>query len=163
QQLAYYTDYSSPAYKAGQLAGEVISMLPGSQIWGLEGLRIVGMFFRAVDAAQAGDWAQVLVLVGSIGLTIASTATPCAFHRQVRVRVAPIHRLEIRGIAIDTTAEHEFLVRDKGWLPAGEVQAGDAVFGEGGVWLAVEASGATGEVDTVYNFEVEDYHTYFVG
>ena len=75
-----------------------------------------------------------------------------------------IVRLAINGEVIETTSEHPFYVEGKGWRAAGELTAGTEVRLEDG------SAGAVTEKEdiqleepvTVYNFEVEDYHTYYV-
>ena len=70
----------------------------------------------------------------------------------------------IAGETIDTTSEHPFYVEGYGFKPAGELQSKDKV---------VLLDGTIAEVETievehleepikVYNFEVEDWHTYYV-
>ena len=79
------------------------------------------------------------------------------------VRTAVLLRVHVGGEEILTTAEHPFYIRDKGWVPAGFVEAGQQVVGKDGEWTAVEAVEETRKVATVYNCRVQDYHTYFVG
>ena len=75
-----------------------------------------------------------------------------------------IVHVTIAGETIDTTAEHPFYVEGYGFKPAGELQSKDKV---------VLLDGTIAEVETievehleepikVYNFEVEDWHTYYV-
>jgi hypothetical protein len=65
---------------------------------------------------------------------------------------------------IETTPTHPFWVIGKGWVAAGDIEAGDKVYlysGEGREVKEVRFE----YLDTpikVYNFEVEDWHTYFV-
>jgi len=79
------------------------------------------------------------------------------------VRVAPVLNLHIGGRVIGTTAEHPFFVEGKGWTPAFDLRIGDRVLLEDGQCLRVEGIGDSGRVETVYNIEVENDHTYFVG
>jgi hypothetical protein len=79
------------------------------------------------------------------------------------VRTGKILVLRLRGQAIRTTAEHPFWVKDRGWLPAGELREGDLLSSHDGQWVAVEEVEDTGEYETVYNLRVAEYHTYFVG
>ena len=69
------------------------------------------------------------------------------------------------GETIDTTTNHPFYVEEKGWVAAGDLKIGD---------ILVTAVGNKVEVTDleleklaepifVYNLEVEDFHTYFVG
>ena len=75
-----------------------------------------------------------------------------------------IIRLAINGEVIETTDEHPFYIEGKGFTEAKWLKAGDEVR---------LATGNTAEVETiekiqldktvkVYNFEVEDFHTYYV-
>ena len=66
---------------------------------------------------------------------------------------------------IDTTANHPFYVIGKGWVAAGDLVVGDEVYN-----LDETASAILGleieildEPVLVYNLEVEDFHSYFVG
>jgi hypothetical protein len=73
--------------------------------------------------------------------------------------------LEDAGGAVETlevTAPHPFWIEGRGWVAAGQLQPGDQVAGAGGDLRVVENQ-ATGRTTTVYNFEVEEFHTYFVG
>ena len=66
------------------------------------------------------------------------------------------------GETIETTSEHPFYVADRGFVKAGELGIGTSIVTRAGPSLALRAATA-GKAQTVYNFEVEDYHTYFVG
>jgi hypothetical protein len=66
-------------------------------------------------------------------------------------------------VGIGTTSEHPFYEREKGWTPCHELRAGDEIRLMDGGWVRVEGVEYTGRVETVYNLEVEDDHTYFVG
>ncbi|MEZ6143367.1 MAG: polymorphic toxin-type HINT domain-containing protein [Zavarzinella sp.] len=68
----------------------------------------------------------------------------------------------MRGQIIRTTAEHPFYVKDQGWVPAKLLQPGDLLQSED-QYLPLEGVADSGEVETVYNFCISDYHTYFVG
>ena len=82
---------------------------------------------------------------------------------QTFVRVSPILNLHVGGRIIGTTAEHPFFVRGKGWVDAHLLRLGDELQTSDGRWLACEGVAYSGRVEAVYNMEVEDYHTYFVG
>jgi hypothetical protein len=65
---------------------------------------------------------------------------------------------------IKATPNHPFWVEEKGWIAAGELQAGDKVRLYNGNVINVDKTIAKKleENIKVYNFEVEDWHTYFV-
>ena len=91
-----------------------------------------------------------------------------------------------RTDSLGTTAEHPFWVRDVGWVEAAHLQPGqlleicdpdgrddeyrpegyrqELALG-GGRWTAkvLNVNKPEGVTATVYNFEVEEFHTYFVG
>jgi hypothetical protein len=78
------------------------------------------------------------------------------------VRVAPIVNLHIGGQIIRTTPEHPFYKKGEGWVPCKTLSIGDFIRLDGG-WGEVKGLGASGEVVTVYNWRIADWHTYFVG
>lgn len=66
---------------------------------------------------------------------------------------------------IDTTTNHPFYVVGKGWTAAGNLVEGDEVYnldGSTSVVLGAEIE-KLDECVLVYNLEVEDFHSYFVG
>ena len=73
-------------------------------------------------------------------------------------------RLSINGEAIETTNEHPFYVEGHGWTSAYDLKVGDKVRLEDGTTGTVEKAKhvALDTPVTVYNFEVEDFHTYYV-
>jgi hypothetical protein len=86
--------------------------------------------------------------------------------RQVEVlfrRTAALLNLHAGGQVIRTTAPHPFYVQDRGWTAASDLKPGDLLRSHDGQWAAVDAVTDSGEVATVYNLQVADYHTYFVG
>jgi len=78
-------------------------------------------------------------------------------------RVGPVLDVTVNGRVIGTTHEHPFFVRGRGWTKAQELRVGDDVRLMGPGWATVEAVSDTGRLETVYNLEIEDDHTYFVG
>jgi hypothetical protein len=82
----------------------------------------------------------------------------------VFVRLAPIWHVELAdGQVLRTTQEHPFWVENRrSWRAVYELREGDVVRTEDGRLVAVSGVKATGVWERVYNWEVEDYHTYFV-
>ncbi len=54
-------------------------------------------------------------------------------------------------------------MQGKGWVKAWLLSPGDLLRTADGRWLPVESIADTGDVATVYNFRVAEYHTYYVG
>ena len=73
--------------------------------------------------------------------------------------------LRISGEEIVTTETHPFYVDGEGWVTAGELTEEDYVLDSEGCRLQVEEKYVEKleESVKVYNFEVEEYHTYYVG
>lgn len=78
-------------------------------------------------------------------------------------RTALVMNLHVRGQIIGTTAAHRFYVFSKGWIEADLLEPGDCFWSRDGAWVMLDDVCRTGELEAVYNVEVEDYHTYFVG
>jgi hypothetical protein len=70
---------------------------------------------------------------------------------------------EGKSTSIGATVEHPFWVGDQGWVGARGLLPGDEIFTSRGGWLRVKGSTWLSEGQTVYNFEVEGFHNYFVG
>jgi Pretoxin HINT domain len=68
----------------------------------------------------------------------------------------------IGGEKITTTEEHPFWVPDLGWVMAKDLHAGSHLQTKYESWLDVDKVELHGGLATVYNFEVQGFHTYFV-
>ena len=69
------------------------------------------------------------------------------------------------GETIDTTTNHPFYVEEKGWVAAGNLEIGDILCTVDGDKIEVTDTELEklAEPISVYNLEVADFHTYFVG
>jgi YD repeat-containing protein len=81
---------------------------------------------------------------------------------------APIVQVSIRfedgrTETFRTTEEHPFWVPEIGWVGAQSLQPGSLLWASNGLKSEVRAVRFTGELETVYNIEVEGLHNYFVG
>ena len=78
--------------------------------------------------------------------------------------VTTLVHLTVNGEEIITTIDHPFYVKDKGFVTAGELKIGDELLDVNENVLLVENFDVEliDEPTTVYNFQVEDYHTYHV-
>jgi Pretoxin HINT domain/Bacterial toxin 24 len=68
----------------------------------------------------------------------------------------------IGGEKITTTENHPFWVKDVGWVAARGLAAGEQLETKSESWLGIDKVEKHTEVATVYNFEVQGFHTYFV-
>ena len=73
--------------------------------------------------------------------------------------------LTVNGEEIITTPTHPFYVPEKGWTDAEDLRAGDMLVLVNGNYVVIERTEheILEQPITVYNFEVEDFHTYYVG
>ena len=70
----------------------------------------------------------------------------------------------IDGEEIECTGGHPFYVEGKGFIPAKELRRGDKCLLSTGKDVTIEKVevGKLAEAETTYNFEVADFHTYYV-
>ena len=80
------------------------------------------------------------------------------FENQAQVMV-----MGLGGREIETTPEHPFWVRDKGWTAAKAIEPGDELRSHDGQWIPLDSKHLTDNIVTVYNMRVAEDHTYFVG
>lgn len=111
----------------------------------------------SIETVRAGD--QVLSRDESDPTGPVSAQTV----EEVFVREGLVWHLHVAGQVLRTTAEHPFYLAGRGWAACHELKVGDQLLCEDGTWAAVEDLLDTGEWETVYNFRVKDFHTYFVG
>jgi hypothetical protein len=64
---------------------------------------------------------------------------------------------------VRATESHPFYVRDRGWTPANQLSPGDRLLGHDGRWRAVVRTTLGEQPEPVFNLQVADHHTYFVG
>jgi hypothetical protein len=79
------------------------------------------------------------------------------------VRTGRVLHLHAGGLVVRTTPEHPFWVDGTGWVEAGGLVPGERIATLSGSWAEVEEVYDTGKYERVYNLQVADYHTYFVG
>ena len=80
-------------------------------------------------------------------------------------KVDKLVHITINGEEIVTTDNHPFYVQGRGFIDAGNLLVGDKLISVNGDDLIIEDYyiELTEEPVSVYNFQVEDFHTYFVG
>ena len=83
--------------------------------------------------------------------------------QEVYNRVARLLRLRVNGKDVTTTDEHPFVVAGRGWVNADQLAPGDALLTHEGATVTIEEVEKLGAVAPVYNFQVSDFHMYYVG
>lgn len=73
-----------------------------------------------------------------------------------------LYAIGISGETVRTTANHPFWVKGKGWVAADELAVGDQLETETSALLNVESISLLDQASQVYNFEVADYHSYYI-
>ena len=68
----------------------------------------------------------------------------------------------IDGAKGTATPTHPFWVVGRGWVTVDHLRPGDALRQPDGTTVTIDAVRATGRTATVYNFEVQDAHDYYV-
>lgn len=113
--------------------------------------------YKDIKDIKTGDFVYAYDEIS--GKTEINTVTK-VFEREAIVVV----EVTINGEVIVTTEEHPFYT-DSGWVSASMLQAGDWLKQLDGTYVAVEQveKCALAEGVVVYNFEVADNHTYYVG
>ncbi|MGW4730353.1 polymorphic toxin-type HINT domain-containing protein [Streptomyces shenzhenensis] len=98
------------------------------------------------------------------------TQDPTTGERRLRAVAGVMHRtadalvsVDIGGETLRATTEHPFWVQGKGWTGAEALRPGDRLNTLDGKGERVESVTTSRGPAQVFNFEVEDDHTYFVG
>ncbi|WP_246096476.1 polymorphic toxin-type HINT domain-containing protein [Paenibacillus sinopodophylli] len=73
-----------------------------------------------------------------------------------------IYYVHIGNEIIEVTGEHPFWLDGKGWTFVKELKVGDLLVSSDGTKLAIDKIEKEPREATVYNFEVEDFNSYFV-
>jgi len=111
----------------------------------------------AIETVKAGD------LVWAENTETGEKALKCVVQTFAN-QASELVNIKVGGQTISVTPEHPFWVVDKGWTSAAGLCAGDALVSYNGEHITIkEVLLVTLEVPVpVYNFEVEDFHTYYV-
>ncbi|WP_282611298.1 polymorphic toxin-type HINT domain-containing protein [Pelagibius sp. Alg239-R121] len=137
-----------------RIAGRVCSFKAGTLVHTKDGLKPIEAI-RVGDLVASKDektgevaWKPVLHLFQSKDKPILGLAL-----------IGPDGELDV----IETTAEHPFWVEGKGWIQTSNLKANDKIESLEGDDLVVQSMSQRAGVFPAYNFEVADFHTYFVG
>ena len=155
--------HQSDVYNSFQMSVSMISSFTGAAsqnmacfVAGTMILTAAGLV--AIENIKAGD------VVISTNPDTVETAEKTVLETYVR-QVDKLVYLTINGEEIVTTDNHPFYVQGRGFIDAGNLLVGDKLISVNGEDLLIEdyRIELTEEPVSVYNFQVEDYHTYFVG
>ena len=137
--------------KAANSAG----VKPSCFVAGTLVMAVAGMV--AIEKIKSGD------KVISTDPETMETSPKTVLETYIREVTTLVH-LTVNGEEIVTTVDHPFYVKDKGFVTAGELKIGDELLDANGNVLLVENFDIelTDKPVKVYNFQVEDFHTYHV-
>ena len=138
--------------KAANSAG----VKPSCFVAGTLVMAVAGMV--AIEKIKSGD------KVISTDPETMETSPKTVLENYIREVTTLVH-LTVNGEEIVTTVDHPFYVKNQGFIKAGELIVGDELLDVNGNVILVENFDVelTEEPVTVYNFQVEDFHTYYVG
>ena len=138
--------------KAANSAG----VKPSCFVAGTLVMAVAGMV--AIEKIKSGD------KVISTDPETMETSPKTVLETYIREVTTLVH-LTVNGEEIVTTVDHPFYVKNQGFIKAGELIVGDELLDVNGNVLLVENFDVelTDEPVKVYNFKVEDFHTYHVG
>jgi RHS repeat-associated protein len=145
---------AAPAAKAIGKSGASKAAAAGCFVAGTQVLMADGTS-RAIEDVKVGD------KVTSRDVTTGHEETHTVV-RTFRHEHIPLFDVTVAGKKITTTAEHPFFVEGKGWTPVKDLTSGDPLVEPDGATVAIDAVTATGRTATVYNFEVENTHDYYI-
>ncbi|OMD34714.1 hypothetical protein BSK56_33475, partial [Paenibacillus borealis] len=73
-----------------------------------------------------------------------------------------IYKIHVGDQTIESTFNHPFYVKDKGWTFVKDLKAGDLLVQSDGNTLKIESNEVEHRQAAVYNLRVDGFHTYFV-
>ncbi len=122
-------------------------------------LVMTAMGLVAIESIKAGDY----VLAADV--ESGETAYKQVLETYIRTTDKLVH-ITVNGEKIVSTYDHPYYVKGQGFVSAENLCIGSVLVDSNGEELTVDGlfrESCNDEVATVYNFQVEDYHTYFVG
>jgi hypothetical protein len=111
---------------------------------------------KSIEEIQVGDW-----VVADDPNTVGEIEYKQVTETFVR-HTDKLVDLFIDGEVISTTEEHPFWTPDRGWVEAKDLIVGSLVQTSDGRVVDVDGVGTREGSFEVYNFKVEDFHSYFV-
>ena len=159
--------HQSTAYNTFQFVVSAIAVFTGSAYTEMRNAPKSCFVAGTLVAAEAGMVAIESIKAGDLVASTDPETMEKSYKRVLETYVREVSRLvhlTVSGALISTTSDHPFYVQGRGFVDAGYLAVGDDLIGEGGVIYPVEHIylEITDHPVTVYNFQVEQLHTYHV-
>ncbi|WP_423464043.1 polymorphic toxin-type HINT domain-containing protein [Promicromonospora sp. MS192] len=119
-----------------------------------------GTMIRTADGEKPIEDIQVEDKVWARNVTTGQDELRIVTETYVR-RTTALHHLTVAGALLTTTAEHPFMVHERGWTAAADLRPGDLLVTANGP-VPVDGIRIEARAETVYNFSVATDHTYYV-
>jgi hypothetical protein len=132
----------------------------------LEAMRLRGTRYTTcpIELLKAGDWVLTRDESDAEGELVLRQVEETFVRTAFRLQIITLRSSSGVEQTLQTTAEHPVYAMGKGWIASGEIQPGDQLAEPGGGTTTILASRK--EIHrkgiTVYNFRVQESHTYFV-
>ncbi|WP_442954372.1 polymorphic toxin-type HINT domain-containing protein [Paenibacillus sp. MMS18-CY102] len=146
---------ASIGYKGGAVAGKPASGRSGCDCFTAGTKVLTDEGEKPIEEIEVGD--KVLAKDDETG-EMAYKEVEWLFQRDVE----ETYNITVGGEIITTTEEHPFWIVNKGWIKSKDLVVGYVLTTSDGKELAIEKIEVKKEHKTVYNFMVNDFHTYFV-
>ncbi|WP_438433841.1 polymorphic toxin-type HINT domain-containing protein [Gorillibacterium sp. sgz500922] len=110
---------------------------------------------KPIEDIEVGD--QVLAKDDQSG-EVGYKEVTATFHHETD----EIYQIHVGEETIESTYNHPFWVKDKGWTFVKDLKVGDLLVQSDGNTLQIDSIEPVQKQATVYNMTVDDFHTYFV-
>ncbi|HUQ85548.1 MAG TPA: alpha-2-macroglobulin family protein [Candidatus Limnocylindrales bacterium] len=150
----FWLERSNGTQEAHSLQGIIVSQGGGGGCF-VAGTQILmsDKSLKSIEKVKAGDWIL--------------TRSNASNHELVKAKVASTHKAEEPGFLIinstlKVTANHKLFSNGE-WKEAGSVQPGDYMYDADSAPVRISSIEWQRQKATVYNLEIEKYHTFFAG
>jgi hypothetical protein len=149
---------AADGYMMGAITGFISGGLTSNQCFVAGTAILTSIGYVSIQNIEAGDW------VWASDLETGETELKQVVQTFVNEATELVH-LTVNGEEIISTMEHPFYSPVKGWTAACKLRAGDILVMLNGEYVVVEQvqHELLETPIAVYNFEVDGFHTYYVG
>jgi len=164
--------HSSKAYNIFQAGINAVSIISSGAVKGIEHGKSIGktcFIAGTMVMTSAGLIAIEKIEVDDMVLSADVSTMQVSYKKVLETYIRKVNKLIhliINGETIVTTADHPFFVKGMGFINAADLTIGFELVNQYGEVLNVEQifrEDLDDETVDVYNFQVDEYHTYYVG